>query len=331
MQSATLLDPARASRPTGDYAVFGGVLRSELPFVELDVAPCETPDWRLRIGVQPPAREGLLPCGERALGPEHYRLSRFDGGFRLEYSHAGIFDLELDSATVTWYPRGEGDEHVELARSIVLGPMLALALEARGHLCLHGGAVQLGDGAVAFVAPKHHGKSTLVTALARSGARFISDDTLAVLPGAACVLRPGVNSARLWEDSARALRVDELCDRVVDGIKTVASGFGEAAPAGASLPLRAVYLLTPERDDADAPACRRTPLPPLAAAATLAQQAKLPDTLVGFAAAGARLALAARIASVVPVHRLHVARSFARLPEVVAQLRAWHGDATVPA
>jgi len=334
--TATSSHPAMAgdaetctSSATTAYAVFGGTLRSELPFPELE--PCDAsdaalPEWSLRIGDEPPPRPEAVPCGERQIGPERYRLLRVERGFRLEYSHAGTFDVDPSAGALTWYPGGETATRGELARSIVLGPALALMLEAQGHLCLHGGAVGVPDGAVAFVAPKHHGKSTLVMAMVRGGAEFLSDDTIAVAPGRPCMLKPGVRSARLWADSAETLRVEELCERVVTGIKTNASGFHGTTSARESIPLRAIYLLHPEPPSSASPPCWRVPLPPGAAVATLGQQAKLPDTLVGFAAAGRRLSVAARVASEVPVFELHLVRDFAALPDVVSRIVGWHAD-----
>jgi hypothetical protein len=313
-----------------DYRVFGSVLRSELEFPELESSTAGTPTWSLRVGNDAPERADLALRGERQIGSERYRLLAFDGGARLEYSHAGVFDLSFNDGVIAWYPNGRDDAKCELARSIVLGPVLALALEASGHLCLHGSAVALQDGAVAFVAPKHHGKSTLAMALARAGAHFISDDSLALRPGVPTLLQPGVTSARLWDDTARELHVDELCDRVVTGIKTTATGFADDRVVRVATPLSAVYLIEPEYADDSAAPVRRTALSRPQAAATLAQQAKLPDSLVGYAAAGARLGTAVRLAARVPVYRLHVARSFGLLPEVVQQIVDWHGGVVAP-
>lgn len=324
MATATPAEGLLAARATTAYAVFGGTLRSELPFPELDVAPDTRTDWTVRIGDDPPAFPEAVQCGERQIGPERYRLLRTEQGFRLEYSHAGTFDIVPGTGDVTWYPGGDLSTREELARSIVLGPALALMLEAQGHLCLHGGAVGVGDGAIAFIAPKHHGKSTLVMALVRGGAEFLSDDTIAVAPGRPSMLKPGVRSARLWQDSAEQLRVNELCERVITGIKTSASGFHASTRASDAIPLRGIYLLHPEPPTGEAPPCWRVPLARGGAVATLGQQAKLPDTLVGFAAAGRRLAVAARVAGDVPVYELHLARSFAALPDVVTQIIAWH-------
>lgn len=308
------------------YSVLGDVLESELAFPDLPEVANGRGRWRLTIGHGEPPPHPMAPLGSRTLGPERYRLWQGEVGFRLEYSHAGTFEIREGGRNVVWYPSPEADP--ELARAIVLGPVLALALEIAGELCLHGSAVTAGAGAIAFLGGKYHGKSTLATALTAAGATLVSDDIVAIRPGAGS-MRPGVASVRLWEDSAAALRVSDLCERVTPGIKTTASGFGESIPATTRLPVHALYLLSPEPADADPRPCWRTPLRGPAAAVGLAHQTKLPADLVGRGRAGLQLGLAAAVAARVPVMRLHVVRDLSRLDATVAQLMEWHGAETL--
>jgi len=68
------------------YAVFGGVLHSDLEFPELRAAAEGDPNWTLRTAeAPPPAAHGAL------LGEEDFpmygcalRLGRFRSGFRME-------------------------------------------------------------------------------------------------------------------------------------------------------------------------------------------------------------------------------------------------------
>jgi hypothetical protein len=63
----------------------------------------------------------------------------------------------------------------------------------------------------------------------------------------------------------------------------------------------------------------------------LSQQAKLADPLVGLAAAGKRLRLAAAVAAEVPTWNLHIVRDFERLDRSVERLFAWaFGDRRRP-
>jgi hypothetical protein len=138
--------------PRWDYGVFGGRLRSELQFPDLAPVSAAAADWTLRVSdAEVAPDETLALVGERQLGLETYRLFSGPQRIRLEYSHAGSFDISLDGTEITWYRRD--DVILELVRSIVLGPALAIALELAGVFCLHGSAVSVsrqvhsGDGA----------------------------------------------------------------------------------------------------------------------------------------------------------------------------------------
>ena len=306
-----------------DYVVFGGVLRSELHFPELLETDSGSPDWTLTIESASEAVGDVVPLGERTVGGESYRLARTSAGLRLEYSHAGSFEIMASGREIVWQPAT--DANVELARAIVLGPALALALEATGLLCLHGSAVAIRDRAVAFLAPKHHGKSTLALALTAGGARLISDDTLAVSPGPPAMLRPGTASVRVWDDTARALRVAQLCASVAHGTKITMSGFAATRLMDATIALDCVYLLNPIVASTAPRPVARTLLSATAGAIALARHAKVPDSLSGLDAAGVRLKAAATVAATVPVYALYVARDFDILPGIIRQLQSWHG------
>jgi hypothetical protein len=313
---------------TCDYVAFGGTLRSELAFPELPETFGEAPQWTLRVAIGRSIGAGGVPLGERRVGSETYRLWAIPEGLRLEYSHAGCFDITAGGSEILWYP--SADPQPELVRAIIVGPVLALALEEAGSFCLHGSAVAFAGRGVGFLAPKHHGKSTLAVALTSAGAHFVGDDTLAVSPGPPASLRPGIASVRLWDDAARALRIAELCETVIPGVKTTASGFPDEKQVRHAVPLEAVYVLDPvPAAELEQPA-RRVRLHPGAAAVSLAHHTKLPDSLVGFRTAGMRLRTAVAVAATVPVYTLQIARSFALLPGAVDQLFAWHGGVSAP-
>ena len=308
--------------PTHTYAAFGGFLRSAIEFPELTRAADEViPDWTVAIEYSDPSSEGFVPLGERRIREEYYRLSHGPGGLRLEYSHAGTFDLLSDRKRIVWYHRA--DALPELVRSIVIGPVIALALELGGFLCLHGSAVTIESSAIAFLGPKHFGKSTLATALTTAGAKLLGDDLLVVSPGPPPIVCPGVASVRLWADMAAALPLDSVCNTLIPGVKTTVTGFANAALAEKPAIIDAIYLLSPLPRDAAGPAVRRTRLSLAEATVTLAHQTKLPDSLVGFRAAGSQLASAAAVAASVPVWRLHTMRDIDRLSTTVRQIIDW--------
>jgi hypothetical protein len=294
----------------------------ELPeLLEIDVRTA--PRWSFRVDAGPPPVADAVRLGERRIGQETYSLSRSAPGFRLEYSHAGVFDVSADGTQIVWYRRPDALE--ELVRAILLGPALALALELAGFLCLHGSAVAIDGRAIVFLGPKHHGKSTVATAMVAAGARLIGDDLIAVSAGPPASVSPGVPSVRLWEDSIAAVGVDSICTRLTRGVKTTASGFAERAVFEGDTPLDAVYILR-RAQATEGFTCERTPLAGAAAAVGLAHQAKLPDSLVGTAGARAHVSAAARLVGRVPVFSLSTAWDLTRLSTVVAQLFEWHRD-----
>jgi hypothetical protein len=302
------------------YAVAGFVIQSELAFPDLLPVAATHADWRVFRSRGPAPTVPLTPIGEREVYAERYRLARTATGYRLEFSHAGWFDVAFTSRSITWYP--DAPDRDELARAIVLGPVLALALEHAGLLCLHGSCVVMRERAIAFLGGKHHGKSTLALALVRAGARWMSDDLIAIQPGHPALVRPGIPSARVWSDAARELDV-AAWSKVLPGLKSTVAQFDAARVWTRHAPLAAVYLLDPVANDPAAPACARDPLRGSDAAVALAHQTKLADGLIGLPAAGVQLKLATQIAAAAPVWRLRVARDFARLPGVLAELDAW--------
>lgn len=313
-----------ATRPalSARYSAFGGVLHSDIHFPELAVAGHKSSaNWRLRVDYGAPPLYSVTALGEKAIGGECYRLFSFSDGFRLVYSHAGTFDISADGKGITWYHNENALP--ELVRNIILGPAIALALEITGFFCLHGSAVAIDEAVIAFVGPKHFGKSTLATAFTTAGARLVSDDLLVVQPGSPVVVQPGVGSVRLWSDIAAALPLRGVCDTLIAGVKTTATGFAGTALATRSMPLTAIYLLSPvPKDLADGDASRK-PLSPSDAAMALALQAKLPASLVGLVRAACQLKAAAAVAATVPVWTLHSIRDITRLHGVVRQITEW--------
>jgi len=310
------------SASTRDYSVFGGVLRSEIEFPELSLASKgAVPSWTVVVRLGAPPRGEMMSLGARQIGQERYELWRLSSGLRLKYSHAGTFDIACDGSRIIWYHRQ--DALPELVRSIVIGPAISLALELSGFLCLHGSAVAIGDEALAFVGPKYHGKSTLATALTAAGARLIGDDLLVVRVGKPATVRPGVASVRLWADMAAALPLGSICDTLMPGVKTTATGFVDRAVTAEPTALQAIYVLSPVRSGTDIPAARRDLLSPSEATIALAHQTKLPPPLVGLRAAGTQLAACAVVAATVPVWTLHPVRDVARLGSLVSQIIEW--------
>ena len=306
-----------------DYSVYGGCLRSEIPFASLPPGK-GAPQWKLRRASGEPIVTDLRALGEDQVdAATRVRLFRHAHGFRLVYDDTGVFDVDASGTRIDWYAGpASPPEAVQLD---VLGRVIPTAMHAAGALCLHGSAVELATGAVAFLAPKRHGKSTLAHALARAGARVVTDDVVAIDLEPEPRMRPGVPQLRLMRDAARRLGASEEAPAGAGG-KIIVEPGEESRTARASLPFSALYLLRPVRPDTAVESAARTPLAGVAAAISLLPEARLAP-LLGKREASVLLERAIRLLTTVPVYTLRIARDFDLLDDVVARLLAWHGGA----
>lgn len=303
------------------YSVFGGRLSSELELPDLEIAEPGHATWVLRVSRVSPAELPREPLGTVQVEESvEARLYEISGGYRLEYDDTGIFDVLAGGSQIVWY--AAPGVSLESAQVDVLGRVLALALHAAGAYCLHASAVEVGGGAVAFMAPKFHGKSTTAMALVRAGARLITDDTLAILPGSSPRVVPGIQTLRLREDTVEAVNVERGFGAVESKGKLLVGNLAADRLLRESVPLAAVYLLAPVAVSEGA-SVLRTALPVTRAALSLIGHTKL-GPLLGGAELPVVLDRAVALAGRVPVYRLSVMRDFERLPEVVTQLLEWH-------
>ncbi len=305
------------------YPAFGGLLRSALSFPELRAVHSDRCDWEL---LQGPARAPDM-AAPRLVGAEQItkslrvRLFAHERGWRLVYDDTGSFDFLDGGRRIVWYPAA--DAVVEAVRLDVLGRVLPLALQIGGAGALHGSAVELEAGAVAFVAPKRHGKSTLARALVAAGARLLSDDVVPIRLAPYPVTYPGVQRLRLWPDSAAWHGDGSRADGPESGGRTPVE-LSDLELADRATPLRAVYLLSPvPPDPANPTPARRVPLPHMDAALALVTQMKVAN-LLGAEQAGATLGFCAALAGEVPVYRLEIVRDFHHLEDAVARILEWH-------
>ncbi|MDP2836328.1 MAG: hypothetical protein Q8N97_05045 [Methanobacteriaceae archaeon] len=94
-------------------------------------------------------------------------------------------------------------------RALILGPALGILLHQRGRLVLHASAVNMNDGAVAFMGHNGAGKSTTTFSFMNNGYPLISNDILSIefrnnLP----VVYPGLPRIKLWPESMEISRKD---------------------------------------------------------------------------------------------------------------------------
>jgi hypothetical protein len=306
-----------------NYQVFGGVLRSELEFPELDPATRGEPDWTLTVTTAPAPDVPLGdPLGEDKVDQGvMVRSFATPHGFRLVYDDTGVFDVTAGGREVRWYRPESAD--LEAGRLDVLGRVLALALHASGWLSLHGSAVAMADGAVAFLAPKGNGKSTLAFALMRGGAALMTDDTVVIGKGVPATVRPGVQSVRLFRDSAAWLSAPAP----IAGTSDVKATFGQLTDDARRLtraPLAALYLLESVPAGTIAEPLERHRLEGPEAVFGLLGQTKIGALLGGTEAPGVFASVVA-LAEGSPIYKLRVTRDYERLSDVVERIMGWHG------
>jgi hypothetical protein len=307
-----------------DYQLFGQVLRSELVLPELTRATAVAPMWTLTRHLDSP------PAGPfRTLGREDVQtdvsveLQAAGNSLRLVFDDTGLFDISMDGRRIRWHAPAQAD--LEAVRKDLLGRVFALCLQQQGVMALHGSAVALDGTAVAFLAPKYHGKSTAAAALIETGATLLADDLVAVTAGARAEVLPSVPVVQLWRDSA---------DRMARAAQSTHARLSASAlpkqqlalrSAGLPVPLAGIYLLAPVRADA-ASTLRRRRLGGVEASLALLGQAKI-GALIGIERRSLLLAHLSQLAEQVPVYRLEVPRDFGRLSELTSAMWRWHEKA----
>jgi hypothetical protein len=302
-----------------DHAIFGGCLRSEFPLPELPEIGVRQADWTFRRATGP------SPAGQ-FLGVDNVdanirvRCSKLPGGFRLEFDDTGTFDITERGRDIAWTPGAVTE--MEIVRADLLGGVFSVALHLQGLLCLHGSAVGIDGTAVAFLANKGAGKSTLATALCDNGCTLVTDDMLPVHPESPVTAWPSMPAVRLLHDSASHLRYANGKTHPVTN-KYHVSELPAHQVEMSRLPLGAVYELAPVSSGPNVPAVERIRVTGTAAVGTLLRHNRA-GTAIGSAESVNLFVRASDVVRNVPVYRLEVARDFNRLPEVVAQLRSWH-------
>jgi hypothetical protein len=312
-----------------DHAIFGGILRSEIPFPDLRPVGRATPDptWAFHRSNQSPPPDTGEFLGEVVFDAgSSLRVSRIARGLRFAYTDTGVFDVSEGGHEIVWFPAP--DANIDLALIDVAGRVMAGALHLSGLLCLHGSAVSLAHGGIAFLAPKHYGKSTLALAMTRGGAKLLTDDTLPVELGSPIRLWPGVHSVRLWADSAERLAPDRIGTSREYGGKHVLDELSGDRLAAHAAPASAVYILSPPSQTPSGPATRSR-LADVPAAMALVQHTKI-GALLGKSEAPVLFERAVAMAREVPVYSLEYARDFAHVDRLVQQLLEWHAPPMDP-
>ncbi len=195
-------------------------------------------------------------------------------------------------------------------RLFILGPTLTVLLHQRGWLVLHGSAVAIDGGAVAFLGGSGWGKSTTAAALHARGHAIVADDVTAVrLDTDRPIVSPGFPRLKLWPEAAVTVGDDprtlpRLHPELEKRARRVTEGFSSA-----SLPLKRIYVL------AEGESQRIEPIQPQEALVELVRHSYV-SRLRQAAEAPTHFLQCSRVVKTVPVLSLRRPRYLPALPDL---------------
>ncbi len=314
--SEGVLDP-----PLLHYQVFGHCLASEIPFPELRTMDPQSPRWIFNLMSREEVSSGGVFLGEESLyGEVSARLYRHPSGHRIEVDDTGVYDVTAERDQIRWGPNAP--PWWDFGRGHLLGRVLSTVMHFSGMLVLHGSAVLTKDGVIAFLGPKGAGKSTLALALTSAGARFVTDDTLAVAMGSTCSVFPGVQSPRLEPGTAKLLGLDP--GAVGRDGKLTTPLLPASSSARSPARLAAIYLLQPAQSGVSGVILERGEVGDARATVSVVGHAKI-GAMLGPGEAATLLDRSASLAQSVSVQMLLIHRATDRLERAAAEILDWHG------
>ena len=163
-----------------------------------------------------PAEGAERVLEERFGGDEPLRTidSHRTGGYRLYARHFGLAWLSPSGDAVLCSPP---DVEPWNWQRFLVGRILPWAAVLRGMEVFHASAVTIGGRALGFVGPTGAGKTSLAVQLVARGARFVTDDVLALdRPAGGVRAHPGVGIA-----SVRPAEREAISDATWDGLGDV--------------------------------------------------------------------------------------------------------------
>lgn len=215
------------------YFAYGLGIHSNIYIPEL--MPAQVPcDVRINVDVN-------LEIPAEVLKDKHY--------LKITHEEAIFFDKNIgtfivkNGSEITAIPlHGVEDSRIRLC---IIGTIFAILLYQRGLFVLHGSAVEVDGGAVAFIGPSGWGKSSITAALNAKGHHIIGDDvvpvsveknTMNVFPGFPQLkLHPQV-AETLGHDKSKLHSLHPLLEK--GGFRVTQQEFSQT-----SLPLKRIYAL----------------------------------------------------------------------------------------
>lgn len=236
----TPIDIGPGLQGAGAYAhlstAFGLTIRSDFPIEEL---PCHAgePQGPIDLDIR---RDDGLDAPQADGEPAAFSLRR-PGGPPVDdlwWREVGAFRI-FGVDRIAYRPNsGVGPDLLTLP---LLGTVMAAVLHHRGHMVLHGSAVEINGRAVVFVGDKGAGKSTTAASLVSSGRRILTDDVVALerAPDGGLVLLPGYGQVKLTQTATEAIALPggRVLDRPYAGYakhRHVLGGEFDTRPIGVS-------------------------------------------------------------------------------------------------
>jgi hypothetical protein len=201
-------------------------------------------------------------------------------------------------------------------RHLFLDQIVPLSISHAGRVVLHGSAVATPAGALAFIAPSGSGKSTLAATFSRHGMNVLTDDAILITDDSHSKrIIPSYHGLRLWPDVLTGAG-QELLPLVNDYSNKRRLGRSHVTFSSQPADLGVLYVIS-EPDDK----VRFTPFSSGDAMIELLGAQFQLDTQDP-ARLRAQFEAARRLASSVPVFRLHYPRSLGALDEVAGAILA---------
>jgi len=185
VQAARRPRQTRAAPVLRPHTVFGLHVETSLPLIGLLPSAGGSPSVTLRPATVEelrslwPTEPTELLLGWRPAGGNRTMSVEYAPGigYRVWALRHGTHIVSEDGRTIASAPPGWGGWRWQ---RLLFAQVLPLAAKLQGFELLHASAVHFGQAVVAFVASSGTGKSTLAANLVARGARFVTDDVLAL-------------------------------------------------------------------------------------------------------------------------------------------------------
>lgn len=309
------------------YRVCGLTLASNVSFPELSPAvvpksPTAESTVLVRFSVRHipfPLPSHWLPS--KGLPSEEPWLScaKIEQGYLLRFHKLADFSVDAEGREIVGVP--EADTTPGTLRHLLLDNVLPLALTLQGHDTLHATAVLTTHGVCAFIGPSGAGKSTLAASFLFAGYPVLSDDCLVLREDHGQILAtPAYPGVRLWDDALNALGVERSRSLPVAHYaskrRPVVENHPDYFPTTAQPVVRIYSLVRPtEEEHGDSTEPHIEHLSPRSGFVELLESTFMLDR-TDRAMWLRQFHCLDRLASHVPIKRLHVPNGFTSLPAI---------------